>query len=58
MALSKKKVSFDIGSQISAMNGEGQMSTAVPSETVASPAAESNGIKYGQIVQKNLKSVC
>ena len=25
MALSKKKVSFDIGSQISAMNGEGQM---------------------------------
>lgn len=50
MALSKKKVSFDIGSQISAMNGEGQMSTAVPSETVASPAAESNGIKYGQIV--------
>ena len=50
MALSKKKVSFDIGSQISAMNGEGQMSTAVPSETVAPPVAESNGIKYGQIV--------
>lgn len=55
MALAKKKVSFDIGSQISAMNGEGQESAAVSEEMSASSMAEHNGNKYGQIVTEKVE---